>query len=61
MGIFSRDIAIKSGILFVLFADGWFRTGTRPNTRCPTAEIYALTQKDDPLALWSSDGADGLR
>lgn len=49
MGIFSQGIDIKSGIVF---ADGWFRTGTRPNTRCPTAEIYALTQKDDPLDLW---------
>lgn len=49
MGLFSRGINVESGILF---PDGWFRTGTRPDTGRPTAEIYAVTDKDDPLDEW---------
>ena len=49
MGLFSRGIDIKSGIVF---AEGWFRSGTRPGTGRSTAEIYAVTDKDDPLELW---------
>lgn len=49
MGLFSRGIDVKSGIVF---AEGWFRSGMRPDTRRPTAEIYAVTDKDDPLDLW---------
>ncbi|MDP2810702.1 MAG: hypothetical protein Q8O34_11190 [Rhodocyclaceae bacterium] len=49
MGLFSRGIDVESGIVF---AEGWFRSGTRPSTGRPTAEIYAVTDKDDPLELW---------
>lgn len=49
MGIFSRGIDIESGILF---PEGWFRTATRPTTRCPTAEIYSVTDKGDSLQRW---------
>lgn len=49
MGIFSRGIDIQSGIVF---PKGWFCTGTRPTTRRPTAEIYAISDKDDPIELW---------
>jgi hypothetical protein len=49
LGLFSRGINVESGILF---PDGWFRTGTRPDTGRPTTEIYAVTDKDDPLDEW---------
>lgn len=49
MGLFSRGIDIKSGIVF---AEGWYRSGMRPTTGRPTAEIYSVTDKDDPLELW---------
>lgn len=49
MGLFSRGIDIESGILF---PEGWFRSGARPATGRPTAEIYSLVGKDDPRELW---------
>ncbi len=49
MGLFSRGIDIEGGILF---PEGWFRSGTRPATGRPTAEIYSLAGKDDPRELW---------
>lgn len=49
MGLISRGIDVTSGIVF---PEGWCRSGTRPATGRPTAEIYAATDKDDPLELW---------
>lgn len=49
MGWFGGGIDVKSGMVF---PEGWFRTGTRPATGRPTAEIYSVTDKDDPLDLW---------
>lgn len=49
MGLFGGGINVKSGIVF---PDGWFRTGAHPARGRPTAEIYSVTDKDDPLDLW---------
>lgn len=49
MGLFSRGIDIESGIVFT---EGWFRTGTQPAVKRPCAEIYSVTDRDDPLELW---------
>lgn len=49
MGWFSRGIDIESG---VIDPEGFFRTGRRPQVGRPLAEIYALSDPDDPPSLW---------
>lgn len=49
MGLFGGGIDIEGGIIN---AEGWFRTGTRPNLGRPLAEIYSVSDRDDPSDLW---------
>lgn len=49
MGLFTRSIDIEGGIFF---PEGYFATGRRPDIGRPLAEIYSLSDPDDPPHLW---------